>query len=327
MTLCRERPELFGVLGASHQAAEFTREVAELLLDASLDEQALGNGVAYLLNTFVPLVQCSGLTELASPVGERTFSTEKEYQTYVLQYLQEDAASAEEGYSNPQLATVKILQEARLTLRKDMARGQIPPTLLNDKSFQEFDALVSGLAGGPPPQRIEELAAVARCGLIEFLGPNPRYSVQDQGEGRVTYVAYSPRVPVTYQGCSMVEAMVPINKVSISQSSLVQSLLQTGLARSTREEESHALEGRDGFDVTKKPRRLIGADGQTRQGLYVLGLQLTAVQLTTAIAAEAGGSTFASAETLGEADAAAQEVIELGKEVRAGGKLTRLAEV
>jgi hypothetical protein len=177
-----------------------------------------------------------------------------------------------------------------------------------------FESFVEGLASGPPALRSEQLAALARAGVVSFVGPDPRFSV-DRRAGRFT--AVSPWVgsqPVT--ATTMVEALAPGNRVSVNDSPLLQQLLADGMVRPRL---MMTAEGAPvqatGLDVTPHPYRPVAANGSVSEGLYVLGLQLSSNQWGTAIAAEAdqpGGPAYASGQrTLRDADEIAQAVLGL----------------
>ncbi|MDO5492358.1 MAG: hypothetical protein Q4F53_01955, partial [Nesterenkonia sp.] len=171
-----------------------------------------------------------------------------------------------------------------------------------------FEALVEGLASGPPVQRIEELVALSRAGMVEFLGPDPNFEVErDSG----TFIAESPWVDADPVHASwLLEAMMPANRVQLSDSPLVAGLLADGYARPREILDSvGSPRAGKGFDVTDPPYRLIDARGEVLDGVYVLGLQLSSVQWGTAIAAESGGSVADTARTLADADAAAAGIL------------------
>ena len=68
-----------------------------------------------------------------------------------------------------------------------------------------------------------------------------------------------------------------------------------------------------GLSVTPHPSRAVGPHGSVTEGLYVLGLQLSAVQWGTAIAAEArqkSGPVYRSGQrTLRDADEIARAIL------------------
>jgi hypothetical protein len=156
------------------------------------------------------------------------------------------------------------------------------------------------------------LAALARAGVVSFVGPDPRFGV-DRATGRFT--AVSPWVggpPVTAK--TMVEALAPANRVSANDSPLLQQLLEDGMVRPRL---MMTAEGAPvqatGLDVAPHPYRPEASNGAVPEGLYVLGLQLSASQWGTAIAAEAnqpGGPNYPSGQrTLRDADEIARAIL------------------
>src|SRR5699024_3546872 len=90
------------------------------------------------------------------------------------------------------------------------------------------------------------------------------------------------------QARTLIEAMSPANRVGINVSPLLEQLLADGLVRTKI---MMSVEGTPmqttGLDVEPHPYRPLAANGSVTGNLYVLGLQLSATQWGTAIAAEA----------------------------------------
>src|SRR5699024_1533462 len=156
----------------------------------------------------------------------------------------------------------------------------------------------------PPLVRVEQLLALARAGLVRFVGPDPQFEADT---ARGLFTVYSPQVgggeaaQDVQCGRWVIEAMMPANRVQRSSSALVTSMLREGTAvpYTIEDEDGEVLPGR-GFDVTGRPYRLKGADGRVHERVFVLGLQLASVQWGTAIAAEAGQDPDGRAQTLGD---------------------------
>ena len=114
----------------------------------------------------------------------------------------------------------------------------------------------------------------------------------------------------------MIEALAPANRVTVNESPLLEQLLAEGLVRPRL---MMTVEGTpvqtSGLDVTPHPYRPLGANGSVTEGLYVLGLQLSAAQWGTAIAAEArqkNGPAYRSGQrTLRDADEIARGILGL----------------
>ena len=105
---------------------------------------------------------------------------------------------------------------------------------------------------------------------------------------------------------------MPANRVAHNRLSAAAPDSEDGLARprTLRDGDGEEVHG-SGFDVVGEPYRLVDAAGVPHRGIFVLGLQLSSVQWGTAIAAEAGASFADGARTLGDADAAAAELLRL----------------
>ena len=248
----------------------------------------------------------------ARPFTERHWSSPEEHQQSMIEWLEHDAATAAAGAASPEKIAVNALHAARLTIKRLVTERLIrPESRLRDVEGW-FEALVEGLTSGPPLQRMEELAALARAGIVEFLGPEPVYGVDSTQRA---FIADSAVVQgARYAAEHMIEAMMPPNRITEAISPLVRGLLQQGLAAPAVVEAGGQSHVHKGFEVTEQPHRLLHSDGTSGQ-IYVLGLQLSSAQWGTAIAAEAGGDPQTTARTLGDADAAAVAVLQ-----QAGGE-------
>jgi hypothetical protein len=252
------------------------------------------------------------LLGLASPLAGRSFPSRAELDAAVVDYLLDDARRSALGEEDPVKMAIGALHHGRAVLKTAVADGGI-----TDESWVAglrgwFESFVEGLASGPPALRSEQLAALARAGVVSFVGPDPRFGV-DRATGRFT--AVSPWVggpPVTAK--TMVEALAPANRVSANDSPLLQQLLEDGMVRPRL---MMTAEGAPvqatGLDVAPHPYRPVASNGAVPEGLYVLGLQLSASQWGTAIAAEAiqpGGPNYPSGQrTLRDADEIARAIL------------------
>lgn len=299
-TLVELAPELF--------APGFDAALDELLADTHLGEAVLQTRGQRLLRELAPDVLWFDIRSLGRPFGGLTFESAEQYQQHMSAYLEDDAATSAAGVRSPVKMAIGALHLARMEVKALISQGRVSQSSQISEIEGWFESLVEGLASGPPLQRIEELAALTRAGIVEFLGPEPIFDV-DRETG--FYTAESPAVAApAYQARWLLEAMMPANRVQLSRSPLVAGLLRSGLAR-PRElvDASGAPRAGKGFDVTPLPHRLIPMDRAEPEEIYVLGLQLSSVQWGTAIAAEAGGDVDSSARSLADADAAARAIL------------------
>ncbi|MDQ0822762.1 putative NAD(P)/FAD-binding protein YdhS [Arthrobacter sp. V4I6] len=274
------------------------------------------------------------LLGLAAPLAGRSFGSRTELDAAVVEYLLDDARRSALGEDDPVKMTIGALHHGRAVLKSAVADGGI-----TDESWVAglrgwFESFVEGLASGPPALRAEQLAALARAGVVRFVGPDPKFGV-DREAG--TFTAASPWVdggpgsrgaagPASggtgagdAQGeavaaRSLIEALAPANRVTINESPLLEQLLSEGLVRARL---MMTVEGvpvqTSGLDVVPHPYRPLGSNGSVTEGLYVLGLQLSAAQWGTAIAAEArqkNGPAYRSGQrTLHDADEIARDIL------------------
>lgn len=254
------------------------------------------------------------LLSLAAPLAGRSFSTRAELDAAVVDYLLDDARRSALGEDDPVKMAIGALHHGRAVLKTAVADGGI-----TDESWVAglrgwFESFVEGLASGPPALRAEQLAALARAGVVSFVGPDPKFGL-DRKSGFFT--AASPWVAgAPVKARTLVEALAPANRVTVNASPLLEQLLADGLVRPRM---MMTVEGTpvqsSGLDVRPHPYRPVAANGETAKRLFVLGLQLSATQWGTAIAAEAvqkAGPVYASGQrTLRDADEIARAVLGL----------------
>lgn len=259
------------------------------------------------------------LRALGAPLAGWHAADRAELDARVLAYLDEDAAGSARGEDDPVKMAIAALHRGRAVLKEAVADGGITEASWISGLRGWFEGLVEGLASGPPRLRIRQLAALIRAGMVSTVGPEPRFSL-DRSAGAFT--ATSPWVGgPEVRSRWLVEALAPANVVARADSPLLSGLLADGLVR------PRFLAGADGvpqpasgLDVTLPPYRALDVNGQPVEGLYVLGLQLSAVQWGTAIAAEAhpfappgeahDGAPYPSGQrTLRDADAIARDIL------------------
>lgn len=288
--------ELGTILDAEHQAGS----------------QVWLQGARRLVAEHAPELGFLDVPGLGHPFLERGFSSSKEYQQAVMEYLESDAIASADGEKSPLKMAIATLNAGRMVVKEMIAEGLISDESRLDEVQGWFEPLVEGLASGPPVQRIEELAALARANVVEFIGPDPEFGI-DLPAGRFT--AASPWVDAPgYTSRTLIEAMMPANRVLQSSSPLLVQMLADGVAApfKMRTDEGEPLPG-SGLAVKGEPYRLVDALGVAHRAIFVIGLQLSSVQWGTAIAAQAGASLEGSARTLGDARDIARELLRLSQ--------------
>lgn len=252
------------------------------------------------------------LPGLAAPLAGRSFPSRAAHVAAVVEYLLDDARRSALGEDDPVKMAIGALHHGRAVLKTAVADGGITDASWVAGLRGWFESFVEGLASGPPAVRAEQLAALARAGVVSFVGPDPKFDV-DRRERMFT--ASSPWVDDgAVRARTMVEALAPGNRVTANSSPVLEQLLADGLIRPRLMMSAEGTPVQStGLDVVPHPYRALAANGSVTDGLYVLGLQLSSSQWGTAIAAEAlqdAGPAYRSGQrTLRDADEIAAAII------------------
>lgn len=306
-TLVRTRPD------AVTEPKEFLALLQETMRPHAHSVSRWDADVDVLVARHVAPDQRLNLPGLAAPLAGRSFACRADVDAAVVEYLLDDARRSALGEDDPVKMTIGALHHGRAVLKSVVADGGI-----TDESWVAglrgwFESFVEGLASGPPAIRAEQLAALAKAGVVSFVGPDPKFSL-DRIAG--TFTGASPWVKEggAVQARGMIEALAPANRVAVNLSPVLEQLLADGLVRPRlmMTAEGAPVET-SGLDVSPHPYRPVGANGSVTEGLYVLGLQLSAAQWGTAIAAEArpqNGPVYRSGQrTLRDADEIARHIL------------------
>lgn len=298
-TLARTAPHL---IDGSVDA--FLRELDDSL---AIEGPAWSAAVRDAVERCVPEEHRISIPSLARPFAGRHFAG-GEFTAAVLEHLDADAEGSARGEDDPLKMMIGALNAGRAVIKQAVADGGLSAASWDAELQGWFEPLVEGLASGPPPVRIAQLAALVRAGIVHFVGPDPGFGV-DRDEG--LFRASSPWVDgESFSARWLVEAMMPANRVASSASPLMLSLLDQGLVRPRvfmADDGVPVASG--GLDVTAPPYRARDRSGAVQHSLFVIGLQLASVQWGTAIAAEAGAAPAAGGRTLLDADRIAGAIL------------------
>lgn len=289
---------------------EFIERVAQIL-DAEHHE-----GVQVWLATLrdfigrFPMMRWLDVPALAHPFAEIGFGSHEQYQQAVREYLVHNAQSSSRGVTDPLGRAIMTMNAGRMVVKDLITRGLVEQQSRIEEIQGRFEPLVEGLSSGPPLERIEQLLALSRAGIVNFIGPEPVFEF-DALAGK--FQASSPWVDTEpYTARVLCEAMMPANRVLQNNTALIRQLLTEHVAREFRWRniDGEQIPG-SGFDVVGEPYRLVDSQGLAHRGIFVLGLQLSSVQWGTAIAAQAGEVDSPSARTLFDAQIIINEVARL----------------
>lgn len=307
-TLARVQPEVF-----DRPAAQFLVDLDRALgvpgIADAHDPTPWDLRVERLVNTAVPYENRLNIKWQSYPFLDERFGSHEEYAAAVVHWLDRDASGSAAGEDDPAKVAFSSLNWSRTLLKRVIAERGLQDESWYEELMRSFSPLVEGLASGPPALRIRQLAALARAGVVRFLGPNPVFRV-DAEHG--CFLASSPWVAdEPYRADWLVEAMSPPNEVRRNISPLLTAMHQEGLVRTKalHIDDGAAHVAGPGLDVTAAPYRAVGTDGVARDGIWVLGLQLASAQWGTSIAAEAHAPAELGSRTLADADRIAQIIL------------------
>ncbi len=257
-----------------------------------------------------PDLEWLDVPSLAKPFDQMGFGSAAEYQQAVRNYMQDNARHSAKGLDDPLSRAIMTMNLGRMVIKDLVVKGILDQQSRIEEVQAHFEPLVEGLSSGPPLQRIEQLLALSRAGLVSFVGPEPDFGFNEV-DGLFT--ASSPWVDAeVYTARTLCEAMMPANRVLQNDTPLISQLLTEHVARvhTWNNAEGEVLPG-SGFDVVGEPYRLVNGEGLAHRGIFVLGLQLSSAQWGTAIAAQAGPVENPAARTLQDAQYVANEVARL----------------
>lgn len=304
-TLARVQPDVF-----DRPAHQFLAD-----LDAALGATDSGPGsvpwdvqVERLVNEAVAYENRLNITWQSYPFLDQRFGSHEQYAAALVHWLDRDAAGSASGEDDPAKVAFSSLNWSRTLIKQVVAERGLQDESWYEELMRSFSPLVEGLASGPPALRIRQLAALARAGVVRFLGPNPVFRVDAE---RGCFEASSPWVAdEPFRAEWLIEAMSPPNEVRRNISPLLTAMHDHGLvrAKSLHIDDGAAEVPGPGLDVTSAPYRAIGTDGVDRD-IWVLGLQLASTQWGTSIAAEAHAPAQLGARTLADADRMAVHVL------------------
>jgi len=162
---------------------------------------------------------------LDRPFEGRRFATDREVQAAVADYIEADLRLR----TGPDHSETLALFTALLKIYMDLGR-LLPPERLNSRSQQTihgwWHGFFSFVDSGPPPRRLQEILALHRGGVLQFIGPGLTVST-DEETGHFT--ARSTQSGITVRTKALVEARLPPPSVAASANPVLRALISSGL--------------------------------------------------------------------------------------------------
>jgi len=243
------------------------------------------------------------IAALDHPLANLQFATADELQRHVRAHIEADRARRTDPAFSADLGAFYAMLTGFGQVVQLLGSGRFAPRSMAEDANGWWYSFFSYYASGPPAARLDQLLALSRAGVVQFLGAAMWVST-DGASGQFRAGGSSIDVEVT--AGALIEARLPAVSVSRTRSPLLRALRDRG------EAVEHVLV--DGLDGTKvntgklsvdPELRVIGADGAAHPRRFALGIHTS----------RPAAGTFARPRTnalpFRQNDAVARHVLEL----------------
>ncbi|MFI6097135.1 FAD/NAD(P)-binding protein [Lentzea sp. NPDC051213] len=148
---------------------------------------------------------------LDRPLTGLTFATAEEFQEHLRSYIEADVTRRSDPRHSADLGAFLALLSVY---------GQLPQLMPHDGWWHGY---FSYLASGPPPDRLEELLALSRAGIVRFVGADMWVEAVDGA-----FLAGSPTTPDVVRANGLIEARLPAHSLSRTEDPVLRSLRAVG---------------------------------------------------------------------------------------------------
>lgn len=242
---------------------------------------------------------------VSRPCLGRKFADRDDFHAWLKEHLEEDVRHALGGnVSNPLKAALDVLRDLRNEVRLAVDHGGLDGNSHRDELDGWYTPLNAFLSIGPPAFRIQQMIALIEAGVLRLTGPGASIQVDSAAQA---FVCDTPEIagPPIKAGV-LIEARLPEPDVRRPADPLVRQLLEDGYITPFRIEGRGAVSYETGgLAVTRRPCRVLDAQGRVNQRLFAYGVPTESVHWVTAAAVRPGVDSV----SLADADAIARAVL------------------
>jgi FAD-NAD(P)-binding len=316
-----------------------TREVEGVYYDALLRSRGRGGESAAFVDRFLAaedreemsrLLDGHGIgpadrwdwQRLSQPYGDRAFGNRQDFHAWLLEYLRADLRAARAGnVDGPLKAALDVLRDLRNEVRLVVDHRGLDGSSYRDELDKWYTPLNAFLSIGPPPSRIEEMAALVEAGVLHLVGPRTEVRIVT---AEPAFLAKSPLVDAEpVRATALIEARVGEPDLRRTTDPLLRHLLDTEQCAPYRiPDASGVAYETGGMAITERPYHVLDARGRAHPRRFAYGIPTEAVHWVTAAGVRPGVNSV----TLGDSDAIARAVLDLPPASGATGSLPPEAE-
>lgn len=207
---------------------------------------------------------------LGQPWRPHEFSDHATFNQWLLGHLREDIGHAEVGnVDDPVKAALDVIRDLHKEIRLAIDRSGVIGSSYRDEVIHWFTPLSTLFSAGPPPLRVEQMAALIECGLLQVVGPEPQVRTDPTG---ACFLIGSTTIPgKQIRTTSLIEARIPKPDLKHSANPLLCFLVETGQCRPYHIPDPDGAYESGGLDVTPRPYRLIDAAGVPHSRRFAYG--------------------------------------------------------
>lgn len=245
---------------------------------------------------------------IARPYGNRTFADTEAYDVWLAGHLRQDVVEARRGnVRGPLKAALDVMRDLRNEIRQVVDHSGITGDSYRDDLRSWYTPLNAFVSIGPPPSRIEEMAALMEAGVLRVAGPG--MTVHPSAE-RGAFLVRSAAIPdAEDEVTALIEARLPEVDVRTTDDPLLRGLMTTGAASAyTIPTPNGKGLVTSGLAVSEKPYRVLDTTGAAHPNRFAFGIPTESVHWATAAGIRPGSDSV----ILGDADAIARACLASG---------------
>ncbi|MFC5928854.1 hypothetical protein D6T64_08920 [Cryobacterium melibiosiphilum] len=220
------------------------------------------------------------LAAAMNPAGGR-FDSPAIFDAWVADYLAADLHESALGVASELKAALWVFGSARKTVSTLLAFDGTTAESFAGQAHRDFLAFGGMVGSGPPAFRSAQLLALARAGVVHFIGPAGLLQVSD-GEFR----AESPNVAGSLvRAHVLVDAWMHAHDVTVTADPVIAELSVSGsLQAHHRASRAGGYPLADaGVDIERVTSRLIGSDGVALSNVHLVGIPVSDTRGDTVI--------------------------------------------